>query len=475
MLYKRVNYRNSFIVLMTILDLDFLTAKGAKYLQVANAISNAITHGQLKSEAKLPPQRILAYKLKVTVGTITRAYKELERRGCVITKVGSGTFVKPMTPHPALLSTVNHAQFDLRSANAPNINQLTLLQQGLIDIANDPTTLLQCLNYQPEIAFSSQRQRLACWLELQKIHCQEQQVLFTYGGQHAVTLTLQTLCRAGDTVLCEGLTFAGFSATCQILQLKVIGLAMDHEGVTIDALTSAIKQSHPRVLYLTPQVQNPTCSQLTFERRLQIVALCQRHNITIIEDDVQFLPAKLKQPPFYQLAPELTVYISSFSKSFSGGLRIGFLVTTPELREKMRLTLKANCWTLPPLQIELFCRWLEQGKIDELANAIEQEMTVRHQIAKEILADYQITTQIGGYNLWLTLPTHWRAVDFERFAEKNHVLVRAAESFAIGRFNAPQAIRISLCAAQNHDVLHQSLNALKACLSSSISHQDVVI
>ncbi|OUL58727.1 PLP-dependent aminotransferase family protein [Pseudoalteromonas ulvae] len=460
---------------MTILDTLILDGRQAKYLQVATAIEDAITAGQLSAGEKLPPQRILSYKLGVTVGTITRAYSELERRGCVIAKIGSGTFVKTAQPHPALLTSPCETHFDLRSANAPMLNQIELMQTGLNELSQQTPILAQCLTYQSEIAFESQRTRLATWLSHSNIHCDESQVLFTYGGQHAIQLTLQTLCLAGDTVLCEGLTFAGFSACCQLLQLKAIGLEMDHEGITINSLKAAIKQSHPRALYLTPQVQNPTCVQLSLERRHAIVALCRENNIMIIEDDVQYLAPECKLASFYQLAPEITVYISSFSKTFSGGLRIGYLIAQSSLREKMRLTLKANCWTVPTLQIELICRWLEHDKVTQLADAIALEMKQRHQILEEVLSEFSMITQHSGYNAWLILPPHWRAVDFERFALHNKVLIRAAESFAIGRFPAPQAIRISLCASKNHHELRLALEALKTCLHSQISHHDIAI
>ena len=460
---------------MTILDTLILDSQQAKYLQVATAIENAINDGTLAAGDKLPPQRILSYKLGVTVGTITRAYDELERRGCVNAKIGSGTFVKSDQAHPALINSPEEAHFDLRSANAPVLNQIDLMQSGLSELSQQPTILAQCLSYQSEIAFLSQRTRLATWLSHSNMNCDESQVLFTYGGQHAIQLTLQTLCLAGDTVLCEGLTFAGFSACCQLLQLKAIGLEMDHEGITISSLKAAIKQSHPRALYLTPQVQNPTCVQLSLSRRNEIVAICQQHQIMIIEDDVQYLAPEDKLATFYQLAPDLTVYISSFSKTVSGGLRIGYLVTHSALRERMRLTLKANCWTVPTLQIELICRWLEHNKVSQLSEAISRDMKHRHQILEDVLHGFSILSQHSGYNAWLILPPHWRAVDFERFALHNKVLIRAAESFAIGRFPAPQAIRISLCASKTHHELRVALEALKACLDSQISHHDITI
>jgi len=446
-----------------------------KYKQLADAIDLAISQGTLKADEKLPPQRRLADSLSVTVGTVTRAYSESERRGSVVARVGSGTYVKSSNNAQYLSLALNEDCFDLQSAKAPMAMQVDLMASALKEISAESQVLACCLTYQPEIALKHQREHLASWLTKRAIHCEEDNVLFTYGGQHAISLALQTVCRAGDTVLCEGLSFPGITVACQQQQLRCIGLQMDEQGIVPESLIAACIQSNPRILYLTAQIQNPTSVQMPLSRKKRIVEICQEYGLVILDDDVQFLAAEDKVSSFYQLATDSTIYLSSFSKSFSGGLRLGYIVASNKYREPLKVNLRASCWTVPPLIIEIVCRWLTNGTMNKVENWLAQEMRERNRIMVEILADFELTFQASGFMTWLVLPEQWRAVDFVEFALQKGVMIRAAESYAVGRFSAPQCIRICTCAPQTQAQLIQALNLLKSCLLTSPQANNLIM
>ncbi len=459
---------------MTIWQPTLSNSSSPLYKQLADAIDKAIADGELRPGAKLPPQRRLAYALGVTVGTVTRGYNEAERRGSVEARVGSGTFVKERQQPNYFGQTGADPHFDLQSANPPEVGQLAMLSNALAALASDPETLAHCLRYQPETGTPQQLQQLAEWLKARSIEADNESLLFTYGGQQGTALTLQALCLAGDTVLCEGLAFPGISAACQQMQLRCIGLAMDEEGITVEALKSAIAQSNPRVLYLTAQIQNPTCVMMSAARRKQISLLCRSAGVLILEDDVQFLPVSDKAPSFYGLDPDNTVYVSSFSKCFSGGLRIGYLAASPGLREKIRASLRAACWTISPLLLEILCRWLADGTMSKLEQDIKNEMAGRAEILTRLLQGYEIRFHPHGFNAWLALPEPWRAVDFVQYARERGVLLRAAETYAVGRFAAPQSVRISLCAPHDRQALTSALEIIRECLETGAPVGDPV-
>jgi len=446
-----------------------------KYKNLADAIDISIQTGELQAGERLPPQRLLADELGVTVGTITRAYSESERRGRVIARVGSGTFVKDFKPSRYLSESFDDSYLDLHSAKAPMGLQLEMMRDGLKEIAEEKSVLETCLSYQPESAMDHQREVLANWLNGRGVECKESSLLFTYGGQHGLSISLQAICRAGDTVLCEGLSFPGISVVCQQQQLKCIGLQMDEFGIMPDSLASACLQSNPRVLYLTAQMQNPTCVQMPLERKKQIVEICKTFDVMIFDDDVQFLPKTDKLESFFELSPDNTIYISSFSKSFSGGLRVGYLISNEKTRNKIRISLRASCWTVPTLMIEILCRWLESGKMDKMELWLTNEMEQRNKILNQELAGFNVTSHQHGYNAWLVLPEHWRAVDFVAYAKNKGVLVRAAESYAIGRFPAPQNIRICICAPQNQVQLKKALEILRRCLLDELDTGELIM
>ena len=114
--------------------------------------------------------------------------------------------------------------------------------------------------------------------------------------------------------------------------------------------------TRPKLLYLTPAVQNPTGAQLTDSRRLEIMEICRRYKVLIIEDDVLYCPPSNRKSPLVAIAPDITIYVSSFSKYFAGGLRVGFMILPLSLKDSLQRALRASCMNISPLMVELVCR-----------------------------------------------------------------------------------------------------------------------
>mgnify|MGYP000217847489 FL=1 len=126
---------------MTIWTPAILDSKQPKYLALARAIEEAINNGELKGEEKLPPQRRLADALAVTIGTITRAYNEAERRGLVVARVGSGTYVRGKDQVNAVVHQMSQdipGQIDMRAAFAPEGPQNQMLSSAMASMAATP-------------------------------------------------------------------------------------------------------------------------------------------------------------------------------------------------------------------------------------------------------------------------------------------------------------------------------------------------
>ncbi|WP_341503701.1 PLP-dependent aminotransferase family protein [Gallaecimonas sp. GXIMD4217] len=460
--------------MVTIWTPDLATFAGPKYQRLADAIAAAVASGELAPGEKLPPQRQLADRLGVTTGTVTRAYALAERRGQVEARVGSGTFVRGA--QQALATRVPDSNgLALDGAMAPLGPQSQMLAEGLEALARDALALQACLPYPQQNGLPEQRRRFLGWLGGQGIEVADQQLLITNGGQHGISIALNGLCQAGDTVLCEGLAFAGVQLACQALGLKAVGLAMDEQGLTPQALEAACRQYRPRVLYLTANMQNPTCTTMPLERRKALLALCERFDVWVLEDDVQFVDPALKPPAFCRLAPGRSLYLSSFSKRYAGTLRVGLLLFPEQLAASMHRALRASTWTVSPLLVELVSRWLENGRLDALERWLAEEMRARHALATAILAGQPLQGDPSGFNCWLELPEPWRASDFARAAQALGVRIRIAEDYAVGRFPAPQAIRLSLSQPANRERLAEALTLLQRLLEEGPQLQRAVL
>ncbi|HBM61635.1 MAG TPA: GntR family transcriptional regulator, partial [Citreicella sp.] len=130
--------------------------------------------------------------------------------------------------------------------------------------------------------------------------------------------------RPGDTVLCERVTYPGIRNIAARFGVTLIGLDMDAEGVTPEALSDAIARHRPKALYLNPTLQNPTTLTIPVDRRLALAEVLRVEGLTLIEDDAYgFIPAKAPAPIALS-APDLTWHIGGLAKCIGAGLRLAF-------------------------------------------------------------------------------------------------------------------------------------------------------
>jgi hypothetical protein len=112
---------------------------------------------------------------------------------------------------------------------------------------------------------------------------------------------------------------------------------------------------------------------MSVERRREIVEVCRRHDVTIVEDDVYALMPDELLPPLATMAPERTVYVTGLSKLFGPGLRIGFIVAPSQFSYSMGVALRATTLMASPLNADTACRILASGSLPSIVSAIRNE------------------------------------------------------------------------------------------------------
>lgn len=442
---------------------------GPLYKALVDQLARDIASGTLKPGDRLPPQRLLADALQVTVGTITRAYREGERRGLLEARIGSGTRVRmQQTAAPGFrhLSAAKDDSIDL-SLSVPIDNPLRHQQLSVLmeRLAGRPDVLQAALSYQPEQGNAAQRASLARWLSAQGLPMDADELVLTEGGQHADFLALQVLVRPGEAVASDALTYPGMIAAARQLGLKHLPVAMDREGMRPDALERLCQQQRIRLLYLMPEHNNPTGAHMSQARREAIVAIARRYDLLLLEDGVQYVAPEHRGQALYQLAPERSLYIFSVSKILAGGLRFGALRAPANLTTQLSAGLRAQCWATASLPGAIACEWLTSGMADTLIDWQWQELAARQQILHECLAGYELHAHPCGLHAWLQLPEPWRAVDFVQRAAENGVTLIGAEPFCVGSQPAPQAVRICLTPPPDRELLKLALQRLARLLS----------
>lgn len=428
---------------MTIWTPDLAPFDGPLYLKLVKAIEQAILSGDLPPRTRLPTHRALADRLGVTVGTITRAYGEAERRGLLAAKVGHGTWVKGTGTDPAnewVIRKEEGHRIELWQNLPVQLDRAAIIRPMLGEVADGDLNAL--LGYDKEAGQPGQRQLFIDWLAEQGVNGSEDRLLFSHGAQHGIMLSLLATGCVGETILCEGLSYPGMLGNARQLKNQVVGLAMDEEGLIPAALEAACRTRRAKLLYLTPTLQNPTTAIMSQARREAVVAIARHHDLLIIEDDVNGLLPSIPVAPLVNLAPERVVYLGSLAKIACGGLRVGFVLAPPALRNAFAQAMRLSSWMVSPLLIELACKLVSQRQIMPLVEQQRQILARRGELLRHLLPGAH--WQAGSMHAWLPLPEPWRSQEFAEAANALDVGVASGEHFAAGQFAAPQGVRLSL-------------------------------
>jgi DNA-binding transcriptional MocR family regulator len=436
---------------------------------IASLIAQGLASGELQPGDKLPTHRALADELNVTVGTVTRGYAEAEKRGLIVARTGSGTFVRSS-------ETEHDAEFGIPpESEAPGAINFALsycipayreqaLAESLQSLAQDPKALHYAVSYQPEFGLERHRRILTEWFEHWGQKLDPEETLITLGGLHSVHIALQALVRPGGAVASASLTYPGIIAATRQQGLRHCALEMDAEGIRPDSFEALCHQQCPQVLYCTPNQNNPTTACMGYERRQALLHIAARHGVWILEDDIHLVSADERPPNLVEMDPERVLYISGCSKVMAGGLRVGVLRGPASLMGRLGDSLRSHCWMAPPLNAEIACRWISSGRANELMSWQRGEIGHRQALAANILANYTYQSQPYGFNLWLHLPEPWRPNEFVAACEREGVLIRSGEPFAVGRSPVPPAVRLCLSAEAHRETVEKGLRTVESLL-----------
>src|SRR5262245_31849597 len=241
-----------------------------------------------------------------------------------------------------------------------------------------------------------------------------------------------SLTSPGDLVLTEALTFPGVKAAAEQLGLRLVGVAMDEEGIRPDALKAACKAHKPKAIYLIPTLHNPTTATLGSERRKLIAEIIRKNGLFLIEDDAYGL-LEPTISPLANLIPERTYLAVGLSKCIAPALRVSYLLA-PDLaaEEKMRSNFQATTLMPPPLMMALVTLWIRARVADKISLAIRNEAIGRQQLALRFLQGISYAAHPSGHHLWISLPPQWTRADFLSHVLRHGLAVVGGDAFAVG-------------------------------------------
>ena len=434
---------------------------GALYARIVEALAEDVLAGRLPPDEKLPTHRELAEALDVTVTTVGRAYAEAERRGLISGEVGRGTFVRSMAGGAAESDASGPIDLSLNTLFPTPLAEDLI---GRLGTFGTPVTLARYLDYQPHAGALRHREAGARWMVASGLtEATAAGTLITAGAQNAMAVVFAALARPGDVVLTEPMTYTGMKLLAHHQRLRLAPVDADRQGLTPNALRAACRKTKARLLYTMPTVQNPLSLTMSEARRRDVAAVARSLDLTIVEDDTYgFLEPKAR--PLAALAPERTVYLTSFSKNLAPGLRIGLILAPAAMTEKLVAALFALTVEASPVTAELVSAWIEDGTAESVSEWKRRELAARQELARRIFKGLRLDAAPSGPHVWLHLPAKWRAGDLVAAARTRGVLVSAGEEFSVSNED-PKAVRISLGPPRDRARLQTGLSVIADVLS----------
>jgi 2-aminoadipate transaminase len=261
------------------------------------------------------------------------------------------------------------------------------------------------------------------------------QILIVTGSQQALDLIGKALIDKGNKVLVETPTYLGGLQSFTQYEPEYISLESDEQGIIPEALDDNIA-ADANFMYVIPNFQNPTGRRLSLERRQQLAEKAMANNLTLVEDDpygeLDYQGHRL--PSLYTLAPENTIYLGSFSKILAPGLRLGYIVATEELINKLVQLKQAADLHTPSLTQRIAYHVIKDGFLERHIPTIRELYSHRCQAMLNALQKHMPTTVTwnkpeGGMFIWIELPKNINATELLSEAIQHKVAFVPGETF----------------------------------------------
>lgn len=425
-----------------------------KYVALADAIGARIHDGEAAGGLRLPSERELAGRLGVSRGTVVSAYALLEERELVERRRGSGTWVRAVVA-PMTAADRRHGLWSLyRGAARPGQPDAERRDSDdPIDLAigaprDIPEVLIEGIGWAAEQLRGMRdhgyhaggvmvaRRAIADRYTRAGVPTEPEQIVVTAGAQSAVSLVARLYLAQHAPVAIETPAYPGAIEAFQRAGGTLVPVPRDIDGPRPEALAAVLAARPTPLVYVVPDVHNPTGDVISLTRRRRLVAVAEEHDALLLEDSTLTQLSYAPPPPsLLELAPPGRVLqVGSMSKELWGGLRVGWIrVHDPHLADRIARLQAADSFGTDVVT-QLAVAWAMPRAAEVVAErrvALGQRMTLLRELLAEHLPDWQVHPPRGGGSLWARLPEE-AAEQLLALARRRGVSVVPGNACAVG-------------------------------------------
>ena len=316
----------------------------------------------------------------------------------------------------ALFAVASRPEVVSLAGGMPNLAALpleTLAGEVAELVARDGQVALQ---YGSAQGVPALREQICEVMALEGIRADPNDVVVTVGSQMALDLITRILCDPHDVVLAEGPSYVGALGSFAAYQARVVHVAMDAHGLVPELLREALQSLAargvpPKFLYTIPNFHNPAGVTLAVERRREVLDICAEFGVPLLEDNPYGLLGFDGDPvpALRARTPDGVLYLGSFSKTFASGLRVGWALVPPAVRDRLVLAAESATLCPPTFNQLLVSRYLAahdwRGQIKTFTEVYRERRDAILSALETYLPD-GCTWNIpdGGFYVWLTVP-----------------------------------------------------------------------
>ncbi len=290
-------------------------------------------------------------------------------------------------------------------------------------------------------------------------------VIVTTGGQQAIDLICKTLVDPGDVVICEAPTYPGAVPVFCSYQAETIQIDCDRDGMRVEALEEVLAQldgegRRPKFVYSVPSFQNPAGVTMSLERRRRLVELARQRELLVVEDNpyglLRFGGEPL--PPLYQLdGGDFVIYVGTFSKILSPGIRLGWAVAPPPVMEKIVLGKQASDLCSSTLTQHFVREYFSEGRWREYIASLVDIYRGRRDTMVEALHDHfpaqaTWTEPEGGLFIWATLPAYIDTSDLLAKALREDVAFVPGQAAYVDESRGRSSMRLNFSGVGDEEI-----------------------
>ena len=286
------------------------------------------------------------------------------------------------------------------------------------------------------------REWIARRMQKRGIAASADRVLITTGSQQGIDLVGKVFVERGDAVVVENPCYLAALQAFSGYETSFISIDSDDEGMRVDQLENTLRYSSPKLIYIVSEFANPKGTTLPFERRQKLVELSARYRVPILEDnpysELRYTGESL-QPLAALDRDGLVIHISTFSKTLSPGMRLGWLIASEEIFQTVVVAKQAADLHTSTIEQRAAARLLESfdydGHVGHLCEVYgERRQAMLSAMERYFPAEARWTRPEGGLFLWVELPERLSAEElFEEAIAERVAFVPGTSFFACER------------------------------------------